>query len=59
MRMDITIMAWDSRLDEMFKDLDNILQPDHRCDLDVIYATFKKVRDLLKKIAEVVNDPPA
>jgi hypothetical protein len=46
-------MEWDSSLDEMFRELDYMLLPHHVCDRDVVYECFKKIRDLLKQIAEL------
>ena len=53
-KTDTTIMAWDNRLDEIFEEMDFLLEPEQRSD---VYGVLKRVRDLLKKMAEIVNDP--
>lgn len=45
------IMEWDSKLDEMFKDLDDLLRPDRAVDIDLVYSCFKKCRDIMKELA--------
>lgn len=46
-------MEWDSNLDEMFKELDYMLLPEHMFNRDVVYKCFKRIRDLVKKVAEL------
>jgi len=45
-------MEWDSRLDEIFKDMDQLLEPQMRNDP---YPVLKKMRDLMKKAATILT----
>lgn len=44
-------MEWDSKLDEMFAKMDEMLHPMHRVDQDVLYELFKTIRDIMKELA--------
>lgn len=49
-------MEWDSKLEGLFNELNELLHPDHIVDISVIYSTFKKMRDIMLRLAEVVNN---
>jgi len=46
-------MEWDKRLDEIFEDMDKLLDP---CASRDVYGVLKKMRDLMKELAKVMND---
>lgn len=48
-------MQWDTKLDLMFKELDNLLQPNHIVNQDVVYRVFKNIRDIMKELQKEIE----